>query len=148
MTRDNHPRIVGAFMLLVILSILAIILNFSDLKSEGALRIREVEIDWGNIFDEPYEIIAFIYKDLRHGITFDTREEYRVNLHPSRMIQEMKLRGKTLKDVAFIIHNHPIATGFTTGDNIVFSYFRAEGFNGQFAIYYPFNTKTRVKKDE
>ncbi|MCK4818170.1 hypothetical protein KA005_20535 [bacterium] len=102
-------------------------------------------MNWDQFFDEPCEIIIFIFKD-QAWISFDTHEEHRVNLHPSTMINEIEARGRSIKDVATIIHNHPTPAPFSTGNNMVFRYFKSEGFDGFFMIYYPYNKKTRVKK--
>lgn len=116
-----------------------------QLQPETQIRIREGSLEWDQFFDEPYEILVFIFKDQK-WISFDTGEEQRVNIHPSTMIHEIEARGRSIKDVATIIHNHPIPTRFSIGDNMAFRYFKSEGFDGYFMIYYPFNKKTRVKK--
>lgn len=142
--RDDQQCINALFAFLIILTLMCVCAM--QAYPEAQIRIRDIELDWGEIFNKPYEILVFIFDDFRTGIAFDTQEEHRVNIHPSFMIRELKKRRKTLKDVAIIIHNHPTPARFSIGNNMVFRYLKSEGFDGYFMIFYPFNKKTRVKK--
>lgn len=141
MRDDQHFDIIFIFTILLFLVCVCVI----QMYPETQIRIREGSIEWDQFFEDPYEVLIFIFKD-QQWISFDTQEEGRINLHPSTMIHEIEARGRSIKDVATIIHNHPIPTRFTTGNNFVFRYFKDAGFDGFFMIYYPFSKKTRVKK--
>ena len=141
--RDDH-RMNILFSILIIFTLICVCAV--QLQPQTQLRIREGSLKWDQFFDEPYEIMVFVFKD-QTWISFDTQEEHRVNLHPSTMISIIRDKGKSIEDVATVIHNHPIPTSFSIGNNFVFRYLKAEGFDGFFMIYYPFSEKTRIKKD-
>jgi len=141
--RDDQQWINVLFSFLIIFTLICV--YAIQAYPETQIRIREGSLEWDQFFSEPYEILVFIFKDQK-WISFDTGEENRVNIHPSTMIHEIKVRGRTIADIATIIHNHPIPSPFSMGNNFVFRYFKDEGFDGYFMIYYPFNKKTRVKK--
>ena len=144
--RDDQQCVYITFFFTILLFLTCVCVTQVYPANSHQIRIREGTLEWDQFFSEPFEILVFIFKD-QTWISFDTGEEHRVNIHPSTMINEIEIRGKLLKDVATIIHNHPIPTRFSVGNNMVFRYFKSKGFDGYFMIYYPFSKKTRVKKD-
>ena len=111
------------------------------------VKIEKGKLDWDQFFKEPYEKIIFIFKD-QTFISFHTYEEHRINLSASYMVEQIEKDGRTIKDVATIIHNHPVPSPFSMGDNYIFYQLKIRGFDGFFMIYYPFNDSTRIKEHE
>jgi hypothetical protein len=141
----TYKRALGAFLLLVILAVGAMIVNFSDLKSQDTVYVTRIDLA-KEIFREPIEKIVFVTKGLKVFI-FTTNQEDRIRGSTSQIAEYLEKHGVQIKDIAIIIHNHWVPTGFSEANNRTYHYFRNRGFRGFFCIYYQGTGNIRTKID-
>ena len=93
----------------------------------------------GNIFNEkftePFESVYIVLYDGTE-FRFTQRLESRVVLPIDYFIRQLNERGKDLKDVAIIIHNHFKYPRFSAQDTLMLYRLRALGYDGSFCIYF------------
>lgn len=104
----------------------------------------------GNIFDafftEPFETMVILARDGTF-YTFTTQYDRTIAIPPSYIHEYLLKQNIEPKDISIIIHNHPAPSGFSDADNVFFRYFKRQGFQGSFCIYYPFSKSVLVKED-
>ena len=81
MRGDQRVDIIFIFTILLFLVCVCV----TQMYPETQIRIREGSIEWDQFFEDPYEVLIFIFKD-QQWISFDTQEEGRINLHPLSLI--------------------------------------------------------------
>jgi len=106
------------------------------------LYATDVWISVGNIFDnafkEPFEILYLVCYDGK-VIYVSTHDDKCIGINAVYIQELLERRGKTLKDVAIMMHNHFFRPTFSTvaedGDLAFLADLRAMGFKGSFCIY-------------
>ena len=135
-----------AYLCLVILSVLAIIFFFSDLKSQGALRVAKIELG-KEIFRDQIERVVFLTDELDLYI-FSSGQAGRIAGPESQIYEHLVKDGVKIESIVLMTHNHFTPRRFTPRNNKTFHYFKDRGFRGFFSIYYTATKKARTKKDE
>lgn len=142
----KHNKVIGIFPWLVMLAAMAIVLNFSDLKSQSTLYVTKIDLA-KEIFSDQIERVVFVTADLKIYV-FNSGEIGKISGQRSQVYEEFKKDGIKIEDIGIITHNHFSPKRFTPADNRTEKYFRDKGFRGLFSIYYPATEGVRVKKDE
>ncbi len=136
----------SAFLCLVILTVLGMLLNFADLKSQSTLYVSKIDLG-KEIFADQIERVVFVTTDLKVYI-FSSNEVGRVSGPIGQIYEKLKKEGVDIGEIAVITHNHFSPRRFTPSNNKALHYFQERGFTGKFSIYYPATGKVRTKKNE
>ena len=107
------------------------------LSATDTVWISEVSI-FANAFKEPFEIFYMVcYDGKAFGIS--THHDFKIDINATWVREFLKTKGKTLKDVAIMMHNHFGRHRFSTwaegGDLAFLGSLRRMGFKGSFCIY-------------
>ena len=148
----EFTRTLFALLLLtmVVLVLSALYLNDSALStgwesvSGSPAYVRDFQL-LEDQFDEPYEILLIIFHDLT-GIAITSRDEDKIAVPESIIIDQIRQRGRELGDVLGMVHNHPDPSRFSENDNRFYYHMVDKGFKGFFYIYYPHSGKVLEKK--
>jgi len=84
-------------------------------------------------FKEPFENLCLVCYD---GSFFQitTHEKHRISITSVWLKEFLQKRGFMLKDVATIIHNHPIKP-FSYSDIVLYKELKRQGFQGKFCLW-------------
>lgn len=96
-----------------------------------------------NFFKEPFESAVFIFYNYDYiEVTNNLVEEVKIPI--DLLESEFKRNNHTISDCLFIVHNHLKPSTFSYKDIQFYNSIHARGFNGLFAIYYPFYREFRI----
>ena len=104
---------------------------------------------FNNAFKEPFEILYLVCYD---GAVFhvSTHDDKCIDINAAYIRELLERRGKTLRDVAIMMHNHFARHSFSTwaedGDLAFLADLRRMGFKGSFCIYVTSSKKIICKE--
>ena len=111
----------------------------------------DVSVSTGNIFagtaprlEGFWESIAFVFNN-GDWYMFSTEDESKVQIAGVTIVEYLTNKGREIKDLAIVAHNHLTPVRFTLPNNKTFFYLKELGFNGSFIIYYPFNRSVKKR---
>ena len=118
----------------ILLLVVAILVTYSPTRLHAP---QPIYITEGNIFDGVFvKVVETIYFVFFNGdiLSFSTHDAYMVDLSAHWYKTYLESKGRELREVAIVMHNHFGFPRLSNGDRHVLMMFRNYGFRGSFCI--------------
>lgn len=126
--------------------VLLVFVSTASFAQSKRVLVYEYQPKFEELFREPFETLA-IYTESGKTITITNHLENRVNVTFEEIENYLESVGSDLVSIKVMIHNHLFPYRWSVRDKEFYQGLKRKGFDGQFALYFPWNQNVRYMEE-